>query len=267
MKKSNFEERIASSFKTETPDILNKIKSSDQFFVPDKAKKFEFGKFFNKRLSYSLASIFVLALILFSVLSSGTEVNPVIASTVTIDINPSIRITLDEDDNVINVSAINNDGEFLIDQDVIYRGLTLDKSIEIILAKALELDYIVEDTLDNVILIDVEANEATVKARIEQALEEIIGQEMLKIGNGYEIRKENRDDLTEDEVTNLHENAQQFRVSLAKLHLINRIIEVDDSYTIENLKDESVMKLYQILNELIPDLEVTPGNSENPGNN
>ena len=31
MKKSNFEERINTSFKAETPDILDKIKSSNQF--------------------------------------------------------------------------------------------------------------------------------------------------------------------------------------------------------------------------------------------
>lgn len=267
MKKSNFEEQITSSFKSETPDILDKIKSSNQFYVPEKTKKFELGRFFNKRLSYSLASVFVLALVLFSLLSSGTEVIPVVASTITIDINPSIQITLDDDDNVINVSAINKDGELLIDQDIKFKGLSLDRTIEIIIAKALELGYIVEDTEYNVILIDVESNQSAIKARVEEELEQKMKQEMSKIGNAFMIKRENRDDLTDDETTDLEEDAQRLRISLAKLHLINRIIEADDSYTIRNLKNMSVRNLYQILNELVPEAEDGPGNNNNSGNN
>ena len=267
MNKSKFEERITTSFKSETPDILDKIKSSDQFYVPDKVKKYDFSRFFNKRLSYSLASVFVLAIVLFSVLTSGTSLDPVVASTVTIDINPSIEITLDEDDNVINITAINSDGELLIDRDIKFRGLSLDETIEIIIAEAIVRGFIVDDTEDNIILIDVSSEELDIKARVEQALEVKITSEMAKVARAVQVRRENREDLTEDEVEELKDDASQFRISLAKLHLINQIIDEDDTYTIEDLKDLSVRSLYVILNNLVPEDDITPGNNDDSGNN
>ena len=285
MKKSKFEERITTSFKTETPDILDKIKSSDQFFVPDKSKKYDFSRFFNKRLSYSLASVFVLALVVFSMLTSGTEVPAVVASTVTIDINPSVEITLDDDDNVINITAINADGELLIDRDIKFKGLSLDVAIEIIIAEALERGFIVDDSENNIILIDVSSDRADVKARVEAALEVKITAEMAKVARAVSIIKENRAELTVDQIDNMRDIAQQHNISLAKLHLINKIIEADNSYTIETLKDLSIRNLYKILSEVnpleetipnlddipgdddLPGTDDLPGNNDNPGNN
>jgi hypothetical protein len=267
MKKSKFEEMITTSFKSETPDVLDKIKSSDQFYVPEKVKKYDFSRFFNKRLSYSLASIFVLAIVLFSVLSSGTEVPAVVASTVTIDINPSIQITLDEDDNVINVSAINSDGEILIDRDIIYKGMSLERAIEIIIAAAIREDLIVDGAEDNYILIDVASNRADIKARVEAALEAKIQAEMSRLSRQVEIARENRDELTADQIDDLKNNADQFRLSPAKLHLINRIIEADDSYTILLLKDYSIKDLYALLRQVSPEDDDSPGNNDDSGNN
>ena len=267
MKKSKFEEMITTSFKSETPDVLNKIKSSDQFYVPDKVKKYDFSRFFNKRLSYSLASVFVLAIVLFSILSSGTEVPAVVASTVTIDINPSVQITLDEDDHVINVSAINDEGEYLIDRDIKYKGMTLDEAVEIILAEALRLGYINDDSEDNFILIDVASNRADIKARVEAALEAKIQSEMAKLSRQVEITRENRDELTEEQKDDLKNTAEQFRLSPAKLFLINRIIDIDDTYTVASLKDFSIKELYAKLAELSPEEDTIQGNNDDTGNN
>lgn len=253
MNESKLKDQINTSFKSETPDILDKIKSSDQFFVPDKARKSSFNTFFNKRLSYSLASVFILAIILFSIISLGTEIDPVVASTVTIDINPSIEITLDDDDVVINIIAINDDGDYLIDRDIEYQGLTLDRTIEIIIAKALELGYIVDSVDDNIILINVESNQYEIQTRVEQALENKITQVVNNASKRVQVRKENRDNLTRDEANNLIREAKDLKISVSKLIIINKIIAEDDSYTIYSLKNLSVMRLYQLLNQLVTD--------------
>lgn len=261
MNKSKFEEQITSSFKSETPNILDKIKSSDQFYVPDKSKKYDFNRFFNKRLSYSLASVFVLVLIIFSLLTSGTDNPSVVASTVTIDINPSIEITLDDDDNVIDIIALNNDGELLIDRDIKFKGLSLDITIEIIIAEAMKRGFIIDDSEDNLILIDVSSKKANIKARVEAALETKIKKEMAKISKNVKVIKENRDELTEDQIENMKGIAKQHNMSLAKLHLINKIIKTDNTNTIESLKDFSIRILYGLLSELLPEEENSPGNN------
>ncbi len=267
MKKSNFEERINTSFKAETPDILDKIKSSNQFYVPEKHKKYDFGRFFNKRMSYSLASVFVLAIVLFSILSSRTSLDSVVASTVTIDINPSIEITLNEDDEVINISAINADGELLIDRDIKFKGLSLDRTIEIILAEAIKRGYIIDDTDDNIILIDVSSNKAYVKERVEKALEIKITSEMVKVAKKIQIRRENMQELTDDEQKDLEDKSIVYKLSVAKLYLINRIINEDNTYTIDSLRTKSVRELYSIMNSLLNEENSTPGNNSGSGNN
>lgn len=267
MKKSNFEEKIKTSFKTETPDILDKIKSSDQFYVPEKVKKYDFSRFFNKRLSYSLASVFVLAIVLFSILSSGPSIDSVVASTVTIDINPSIEISLNDSDEVINISAINADGELLIDRSVNFKGLSLDRTIEIIIAAAIEKGFIVNDTEENIILIDVSSNKLEIKERVEQYLEVKITAEMTKVAKQIQVRSENRQELTEDEEIELENRSAQYQLSAAKLYLINKIIEEDSSYTINYLKNQPIRELYRILNVLFPDEDYAPGNNQGPGHN
>lgn len=266
MKKSNFEETMYSTLSTLTPDVLDKIKASDQFYVPEKTKKYDFSSFFTKRLSYSLASVFVLAIIMISLLSSNTS-NPVVASTVTIDINPSIQITLDEDDNVINVSEINADGVLLIESTRTFRGLTLDETIEIIIEQAIAKGFIVDSTEENIILINVEANKAEIKARVEAALDTIITQEMNRFNHQVRVTREIRDELSEDEVNALKDTAGQYKLSYAKLLLINRIIAADDSYTIEDLKELPVKELYSILTTVDPEAEIYPGSGFGAGNN
>lgn len=261
MSKSKFEEKITTSFRSETPDILDRIKSSDQFYVPAKEKKFDFGRFFNKRLSYSLASVFVLALVLFSVISSGSSIDPVVASTVTIDINPSIEITLDEGDSVINITAINSDGDLLIDQDINFRGKSLDETIEIIIAEAIARGFIDDEFDENIILIDVTATKEGIKSRVEAALEMKIVQEMAKAIQRVQVRRENRDELTDDQNNELEDISEQFKISPAKLYLINRIILEDDSYTIDTLRNKSVRELYVIINRLFPHEDNSPGNN------
>jgi len=267
MRKSNFEERINTSFKAETPDILDKIKSSDQFYIPEKVKKYDFSRFFNKRLSYSLASVFVLAVVLFSMLSSGPGIDSVVASTVTIDINPSIEITLNDNDEVINITAINTDGELLIDRDINFKGLSLDKTIEIIIAEAIKKGFIVDDDEENIILIDVSSNKLEIKERIEQSLEVKISSEMSKVAHAFQIRRENREELSDDEEQDLVDESVKYKLSAAKLYLINKIIDIDDTYTIDILKDKSVRELYNIINTLIPEDDYSPGNNSNTGNN
>ncbi len=250
MKKSNFEEKVSTSFKSLTPDILDKIKSSNEFHVPKKERKYDFSRLFNRRFTYSLTSVFILAIVLFSILSSGTKLDPVVASTVTLDINPSIEITLDSSDNVINITAINTDGDLLIDRNIKFRGLSLDRTIEIIIAKAISRGFIIDSVDGNTILIDVSSNNFDNRTRIEESLESIITQEMRRANKPLNIRRENRDELSKDENIDLETNSRHYKISLAKLHLINRIIDIDSSYKIIDLKDFSIRVLYNILDDL-----------------
>ncbi len=267
MERNNLEFKIKESLSERTPDVLDKIKNSSQFKVPEKEEKrfVIFSSF--KKMSFSLATVFALVLVLALVFSSQ-KVTPVIASTITVDINPSIQITLDEDDNVIAVTSINADGEEII-RNIRFKGLTLDRAIEIIIEKANEKGFIVETTDENVILINVNSKNAEIKARVEAQLETKITSEVNKYGALVKVVKGKSGEVTQNQMNSLVAIAKENKISVAKLLLIKKIILLDDTFTIADLKDLSVRELYNIeYNLLNPEEDIEPGNNNGePGNN
>lgn len=243
MEKQNFKFKIKESLNERTPDILSKIKNSSEFKVPVKQKRSLSDYFSYRKMSYSLASVFVLAILVSLVFSSRASA-PVVASTITVDINPSIQITLDENDFVINVTAVNDDGEAIISHDIKYRGLTLDRCLEIIIEKAHEEGFIVNSTEENVILIRVDSENAEIKTRIEAQVEIKLQNEVSRYAQLVRIIKENGGDITQEELKTLIDIANENRISVAKLLLINKIVVLDDSYTLLDLKDEGIRDLY-----------------------
>jgi len=222
MKKDKIEAQIFNALNERTPDVLSAIKNSHEFKIPAKPKN-AFSKLFSfKKLSYSLATVFTLVLLVVLGFSSqpGT---PVVASTITVDINPSIQITLDEDDYVINVTAINADGEEIINNNVKYRGLTLDKTIEIIIESAYRHGYIIETTDENVILISVDSNNLDNRNRLEFKVESKIANEVNRYAPIVRVIKERRTNLTDTEKDQLENVAKENHVSLGKLLLIRKI--------------------------------------------
>ena len=269
MKKEKIEYQIYEALNERTPDILTSIKDSHEFKIPVKAKKTFFKRISFKSLSYSLATVFTLVLLVALVFSSqpGT---PVVASTITVDINPSIQITLDEDDFVINVTAINADGEEIINNNVKFRGLTLDKTIEIIIEAAYKRGYIVETTDENIILITVDSNNLEVRNRLEFQLESKIANEVNRYAPIVRVIKERRTNLTNDETDHLKMVAKDNHMSLGKLLLIRKIIALDSTRSLDELKDYSVRELYRIHNGLlnpIDDGDNSQNHYRNPNRN
>jgi len=267
MERNNLEFKIKDALSERTPDVLDKIKNSSQFKVPEKEEK-RFGIFSSfKKMSFSLATVFALVLVVALVFSSQ-KVTPVIASTITLDINPSIQITLDKNDNVIQVTSINDDGAEVI-RNIRFKGLTLDRAIEIIIEKANEMGFIVETTDENVILISVDSENAEIKARVEAQLEGTITAEVNKYAALVRVINENGGNVTKQQMNTLVTIAKNNEISVGKLLFINRITLLDPTYTIAYLKDLSVRELYIIeYNLLNPEDDIEPGNNDTPpGNN
>jgi len=267
MDQQNLKSKILESCNERTPDILSKIKNSSEFRIPVKTKK-SFSDYFSfKRLSYSLATIFILAIVVTLVFTSGPT-TPVIASTITVDINPSVQITLDSDDNVINVTAINADGEEIVNRDVTYRGLSLDDVIEILIEKAYEKGFIIEANDENIILISIDSSNEQVRERLERQLEIKIRNEVNRYAQLVRVIKERNPNITDEQIDNFTKIARNNHISLGKLLLIKKIIVLDETRDLEELKELSVKELYQIHYSLLhPNDDKYSENSDEHGNN
>lgn len=66
-------------------------------------------------------------------------------SFVSLDVNPEIELTLDENDVVLSVHGANEDARVLLLGEVDLKGKTLDEAVEIITELAVELGYLSED--------------------------------------------------------------------------------------------------------------------------
>lgn len=96
-----------------------------------------------------VAAMFVFAVILAGVFNLKTEVdlpNEIsIATIMTIDINPSVKLSLDDNGRVLEVKAINQDAETLDFSGIV--GLSAENAVEKIVSLALDAGFINSDDL------------------------------------------------------------------------------------------------------------------------
>ncbi len=246
MKKHELKKQIKDYLMEDVPDVLHKIKTSPQFVVPPKPKP-SFYWFTSKRLAMSLSAIAILLITLFIAKSQ----TPIVAATVTLDINPSIVITIGEDDKVISVSAVNDDGETVVDKDIKYRGLTIDEVIDILVERLDQLGYIVKtEDGTNIILIEVAADDDIIRSRIEQQFQEHLNSRMNQFAAQHWIMNARDIPLSQQQRDMLQNSMIQNHTTRARLMLMYRINELDSTIDISSLQNKSIRELYSIFIEL-----------------
>lgn len=242
MKKSKFESYLKHTLEDETPDVLSKIKQDPRFYIPQK-KAFSLRTMFKEnKVSYLFSSIFVLGLFILAIMFSQSPTNEVVASTITIDINPSVELLLDEEDNIIEVRAINTDAEMLIQNKARFKGLNIDTAIRYLIQEAINRG-IIEDT-ETSILVNVSSETTERKSLVQEKLEAAFRRESMRHNQPFDVHNMVRE-LTE----NVREQAENRHMTGAKYQLIQAILESTDIYSFEDLQDQSIRDLFRILNE------------------
>lgn len=259
MKNTNYKETLHRLLEEETPDVLSKIKQDPRFRVPVK-EKFSLAAIFRQyKVPYVFSSIFVLALFVFALFLSGQAPgNEVIASTITMDINPALEITLNEDDEVIDVVSINTDGEEFIRNLSNVKGMSLDTVIRVLVQRAIDRGYIIDDT--NVILIDIASRNQTLKATLEEKIQTAFQREQMRHNIPVNVRN-----MVTEITENVRAEAREHHMSGAKYRLIQTVLDASNEYTFEELENYSIRSLFRILNEVHGDETQFPPMGQ-PGN-
>jgi uncharacterized membrane protein YkoI len=197
-----------------------------------------------KIITFSLA-----ALVLFTLAACSGGITTV-ASTIAIDVNPSVVLELDEDDRVINVILNNEDAEIIVgDMDLI--GVDYNVALNALLGSMIANGYINE--LANSILLSIqnsdETKESNLLAEISQAINDYLTGSSIE---GSVITQSL--DLDPD----AEELAQLLGISEAKAELILEIIEIDPRMVVEELALLSINDLNLLLevkNYVMDDVE------------
>jgi hypothetical protein len=150
---------------------MNKIEDSVKQFALNedrllkeisKRNQIERRNFMFKRLSFGLAFVMVLGLLVVTTLMSGAPKNNIVDNNdqnttlayamVAVDINPSFEIYADEEGIVIEIKSLNDDAKSL---DVsMFVGLPVEAAVEGLIEKAVEAGFIdVEDEEEDYVLV------------------------------------------------------------------------------------------------------------------
>ena len=156
-----------------------------------------------------------------------------VVSTITLDINPSIKINLDRNEKVKSIIALNNDATEIIDKDTIVKSLK--DVFEMLITNLIEKGYARIENDINVILY---VNGTISNEEVSKQLE-------------FEFGKKNvhAEIIAIDNITKEDEKlASKYNVTPAKIAYIKTIIKNSENIDINNLTDESVSELVKIKN-------------------
>ena len=150
-------------------------------------------------------------------------------STITLDINPSIKINLNKNDKVNRVIALNGDGKEVIKGS--YRGRELDETLKSIFNNIYDEGYIERDNVDVLLYITGNINNAEVHHMINDSLE------------GKEVTI---NIVTIDSVTKEDEKlAKKYRISSSKAAFINSILKENENIPEDVLMNKAVRDLFE----------------------
>lgn len=198
-------------------------------------------KFLFKTLA--LSSALALALPLFAGCTKEEEVNAV--SHVAIDINPSLSLSLDEDNKVLTVHASNEDAQIMLYGEELV-GLELDVALEKIAQLSVDLDYVNEDNYGVNVSVSGKIGENEVLSELEAAFDKESGSLSINVSADGTFTDLRMLDWIKEKY---QENAAVQALTLEEYKLIAEAQLIDATLSIEEAVNKSVDELIKIVND------------------
>lgn len=243
MKKKQINKLVNEAFNEETPDFLSKIKSECERttqiepVVVEEKKSLKVSLLFKKIAFCAFACmLFFSGFLIGNIEPKNTAPNK--EASIYLDVNPSIEIQVDEDDNVIECIAGNSDGEKIL-ENIILDGVDVDTALYAIVGSMYTNGYL--NTTTNSILVSVDSendNDEDLLSNISQ-----------QIDNVFKQNEEMNCSIIAQKIdynADLHNNAKQYNISVGKMQLIDKIILKSDLYTDENIRELSEMSIHEL---------------------
>lgn len=200
-----------------------------------------------KKLSILLSVIIVLT----AVCLAGCVIKPVndektleekASAVFTLDVNPGVRVYVDEDNIVIGLEATNEDGEDIV-KEINFENIDYEAVVEEIIDKLEEEGYLEEET--NSILVSMEKKEIEISEKINEK----INKAFEKHGKQAAIIEQELDELNKEIKATIDEIAKEHNISKGKAHIIEKIREEKPELSEEELAKLRIDELGVMLND------------------
>lgn len=150
-----------------------------------------------------------------------------ILTTLTIDINPSIKLSLNYKDEIIKAEGLNDDGEKLLKEEN-FKGDDLEDAIEEIAELVVEKGYVTEE--ENHILINIDGKD------IKEKVVTLITKEFKEENVECNV-------IVQEVNAEAKANAEKYGISESKASYIEEVLKENEDITFEELKDKSINEI------------------------
>ncbi|MFW5913946.1 MAG: anti-sigma-I factor RsgI family protein [Bacillota bacterium] len=273
MRKNKTEKMLREKVDKHVPDLKDHIKESSTYrsFIKE-AKRPRRQSIFKRQRRFAPAyamGALLLVIGLFLTLPLSTPVSGE-TTQIQMEFNPSFGIDIDDDDTIVELNAYNDDAESLFEETGDLEGETLDDGLDQLVETSVELGYLSDGNSEILYTVNGEDTERveTKAKELETKIPEVA--KAKGIENARAMRSVNGPPDKEE-----LEEARGHDVGFMKMRLIKNILENDESYDFETLKDKSVRELKDIIETEdiekhgppFEDDDNMPGPPDNPGGN
>lgn len=161
-------------------------------------------------------------------------------SYIDMDINPSVEITANRYNRIIDIEALNGDGEKLINKES-FKNKSLKEGIQGLLQNAIEEGYIKEN-LENAVMLTVSSKNEKKAAEVEKSIQYTAEEELKAVDKVTRL-------LVEKVSIQRHEDARNMDVSPGKILLIEKLQKEDSAVKLEDYKDAPVREILKRIKE------------------
>ena len=167
------------------------------------------------------------------------RVNHMVDATVSLDVNPSVELQVNQKERVLNVKALNEDGRIIVG-DMDFSGSSLDVAVNALIGSMLQNGYLNE--LANSILISVDNDDlvrgADLQARLSAEVDRLLQTDSFSASvlSQTVVRS-----------SELQQIAEQYGITLGKAQLIQDILSRSTLHTFDELAPLSIHELNLLL--------------------
>lgn len=221
-----------------TPDVFEKVAASPneklqkEDWLMDEAKSWE-------KIHTIFRGAAALAACLILVLGIRVFWNNQIDSTIDIDVNPSVEIQTNRRNQVMDVKALNKDGEIIL-ADMNLQNIELNTAVNALIGSMVRKGYITE--VNNSILVSVE-NKDTKKA--DEICQSIVG-DIRQVLDQKNIKGViyNQEITSNEEISRL---ARQYNISHGKAAFLLKLSEKDPELKLEEAAKMTMQELARLI--------------------
>jgi hypothetical protein len=189
-----------------------------------------------KQISTLAASFIIIAMLI-----TGTYAYYSPYSYVSIDINPSLGLSVNRFDKVIAIKPLNEDAKQLLSSSGSINNKSLNDAVAEILETAYDSGYLKSNEENSVMFVISTDNEKE-ELKLSQEVEKVSSEQLSKLSNNYNI-------IIEKAQVEEYKNAIGENLSPGKVMLINEVKNIKPDMQLEEVKQMSVQQVMSIIKE------------------